>query len=152
MPPQPTNPQTTNDNSLPRKRQALLDDNGEPVSLPASKKKKSAEQTGPKKKVPTKPQVKPKGKGTVSKTVSNAPAKIKPSVEVEEVAVANGPEAPLTVEYSDDEDVNMIPEENEEKDEAELGPYLFFILSEFRTKNRYRTDVKEMELACLCVL
>ena len=132
MPPQP---HTIQEDSLPRKRQAPLDDNGEPVTLPAIKKKKSVEQNGPKKKVPTKSQAKPKGKRTmaVSKTVpSEAPASRKPSEEIS-MATSNNPasEEPLMVESADEEVIDNIPddipEEPEESDEAELGMYLFFI-------------------------
>jgi hypothetical protein len=49
------NPQkTTDDIRIPCKHQARLDDNGEPAGVPAPKKKKSADQDGPKKKVPAK--------------------------------------------------------------------------------------------------
>lgn len=142
---QPTNP-TADDNHIPgpRKRQARLDDNGEPVILPASKKRKSAEQNGQKKKVPAKKR--PDNKRTVSKTVSVAPEK--PSVEIEDSdnprntpkdADTSNPQVPEVVqvessgsEFDDDETDVVMPkkkasvmEEPEEDDEAELGPYLF---------------------------
>ena len=101
--PMPPQPQTVQENPLPRKRQAPLDDNGEPVTIPASKKKKSVEQARPKKKEPAKSQAKTKEKRTVSTTVSKAPVKRKPSVEMEDVVMANdpGPEVPISVESSD---------------------------------------------------
>ena len=56
MPAHPTNPQPTpNEIRNPRKRQARLDDNGEPAGVPVPKKVKSAGQNRQKKKLPTKP-------------------------------------------------------------------------------------------------
>jgi hypothetical protein len=51
----PMQPEPT-DERIPRKRQARLDDNGEPARVPAPKKIKSAEKNGQKKKVPAKAQ------------------------------------------------------------------------------------------------
>lgn len=135
LPGQPTTPQphvdaTGSDVRMPRKRQARLDDNGEPAGVPASKKMKSAEQNGQKKK-PTK--TRPE-KNRNSSKIAIAPSQKKASVET---GVANNsedsrnrtnpqePSEPVTIESSDDEaDVIEMPEAPEEDDEAELGVYL----------------------------
>ena len=73
--PQATKSQPTADDTRnPRKRQTRLDDNGEPVSLPVSKKRKSvADENRPKKKVPA--QARPEKKKAASKKVSVPTAK-----------------------------------------------------------------------------
>ena len=167
MPAQPTtsnNPPsqlTTEDNYIPgpRKRQARIDDNGEPVAFPASKKMKSAEKNGAKEKVITKSsKTRPQKKKTAPKT---APAKRKPSTSIEIDSDANESESdledtPKVADGSDpvvdeDSDVVDVPENPEEDDEAELGPYLFSnrIISSWFFES---THVKEMVLTRLCVL
>jgi hypothetical protein len=155
MPAQPANPQPTEDSRISRKRQAPLNANGEPVTIPVPKKKKSAsEQTGKKKAAPTKPGL--QKKSAVPEKL--APAKRKPSVEIEEVPdednlthsevprnprnileAANGsdddvdypPPAPMDVDSpsqtDEEEDTVEIIEKPEEDDEAELGLHLFSI-------------------------
>jgi len=86
MPAQPANPQLTEDVRAPRKRQAPLDANGEPVTGSVPKKKKSApEPTGKKKTVPVKPI--PQKKAALKLVPTKpAPATRRPSVEIEDAA------------------------------------------------------------------
>jgi hypothetical protein len=132
--PGPPRQLTTDDNYIPgpRKRQARIDDNGEPVSFPASKKMKSAETNGEKEKVPTKSsKTRPQKKKTAPKT---APAKRKPSASIEidsddNLNDSDLEDTPKVADGSDavvdeDPDVVDVPEIPEEDDEAELGPYL----------------------------
>jgi hypothetical protein len=115
----------------PRKRQARLDDNGEPAGVPAPKKVKSAQQNGQKKKKPT--------KTSAGKKKSTAPAKNTPSVETgvsdpvdkttnrqEPPVNRQEPTAVGSDSSSSDDDVVVVEddEEPEEDDEAELGAYL----------------------------
>jgi hypothetical protein len=126
MPAQPTSPQPNADDiRIPRKRQARLDDNGEPAGVPASKKMRSAEENRQKKKIPAK--TRPEKQRNTSKTVQQ-----KTSVEIgvtkDSHDTRNGTQEPselVDVESSDDEaDAIEIPEEPEEDDEAQLGVYL----------------------------
>ena len=81
MPAQPANPQPTEDVRISRKRQAPLNANCEPVTIPVPKKKKAASEQTRKKTAPAKP-------GLQKMTVvpeKLAPAKRKPSVKIEEV-------------------------------------------------------------------
>jgi len=140
---QPANPQPTEDIHISHKRQAPLNANGEPVTIPVPKKKKAA---------PAKPRL--QKKTVVPEKL--APAKRKPSVEIEEVLdednlihseaprnprnileAADGsdddvnypPLAPMDVDSApqadDEEDMVEIIEKPEEDDEAELGLYPF---------------------------
>ena len=132
-PAQPSNPQPTpNESRVPRKRQARLDDNGEPAGVPVAKKLKSASQNGQKKTLPAK--TRPDTQKKKPKAV--APAKKKPSVRIEASANdsddtretderTNLPD-PMLVESSneaDSSDIEVI-EPPEEDDEAELGMHL----------------------------
>ena len=118
MPSQPSNPTnpTADDIRIPRKRQARLDDNGEPAGVPASKKVKSAPENGQKKRKPAKRSPAKKKKATV-------PAKNTPPVEIgisDPVDKATDLQEPAI--DSDDEIVIVETEEEpEEDDEAELG-------------------------------
>ena len=79
-PAQPSNPQPTpNESRVPRKRQARLDDNGEPAGVPVAKKLKSVSQNRQKKTLPAK--TRPDTQKENPKAV--APAKKKPSVRRE---------------------------------------------------------------------
>ena len=114
-------PSANDSGRIPRKRQARLDDNGEPAGVPAPKKRKSVEKDGPKKKGPAK-----------KKTESSAPLKKTPSVEIpasdNDTNEANGTKAQETVvivSSDDEEDVAEAVELEapEEDDEAQLGAY-----------------------------
>jgi hypothetical protein len=134
MPAQPTNPQPTV--SGPRKRQARLDDNGEPAGVPALKKMKSVEKNGPKKTAPA------KTRQEKNKTPS-VPLKMTPSIEIparlaressrDSVVTrktnATSPPETVIVESSDDEDIEDIPEAPEEDAEAQLGAYYSTLFS-----------------------
>jgi hypothetical protein len=146
MPEQQTDP--PDDIRMPRKRQARLDDNGEPAGVPVSKKVKLAGKNGQKNKAPakTRPQNKKTGPKITSATTSAvAPAKKKTSAVTAEIEpeLANNsddtrgkndgtnPQEAVVVGSSDDEimedDVEIVEkhlEEEEEDDEAELGVYL----------------------------
>ena len=123
---QPSDPMSTMTADIrnPRKRQARLDDNGEPAGVPAPKKVKSAQQNGQKKKKPT--------KTSAGKKKSTAPAKNTPSVEtgvsdpVDKMTNRQEPTAVGSNSSSSDDDVVVVEddEEPEEDDEAELGAYL----------------------------
>ena len=128
--PTTTNPQSTpNEARNPRKRQARLDDNGEPAGVPrpVAKRVKSAGQNGQKKKLPAK--TRRDNPKNLPKAVARPPKKT--SVEKEVVNDSddtmktndgtNLPEPDL-VESSDEEgSVIEIDDEPEEDDEAELG-------------------------------
>jgi hypothetical protein len=116
MPAQPTDPQPTVNDRIPRKRQARLDDNGEPAGVPALKKMKSVEKNGQVKKVPVKKR-------------TAAPLKKTPSAEIaatQPASNSNGttpPETVVVVSSDDEEAVVEILEEPEEDAEAQLGAY-----------------------------
>lgn len=126
MPAQPqvmNSPPPADDHRNPRKRQIRLDDNGEPVALPVSKKRKSAaDQNTLKKKLPAKTRAKKK---SVSKTVSvtndSEDTRYTPNVPDETPSDPQEPSEPIIVTSSDDEEVEKKHEEPEEDDEAELG-------------------------------
>ena len=152
MPALPTNPQPA-EVCTSCKHQAPLNDNGELVTIPALKKKRSVpDQTGKKKNAPAKPGPQ---KSTSLKSLPNklAPSKRKPSVEIEDVPKednwigAEVPHNPQNIleaaDGSDDdennpllaaidinstldeEDVIEIVDKPEENAKAELGLYLF---------------------------
>ena len=111
--------ETTNDSRnerIPRKRQARLDDNGEPARVPAPKKIKSADNNGQKKKLPAKAQ--PEKKKTPS-----VPLMKTPSIEIPASNPTTPPEPKVVVVSSDDEDIAEIFEAPEEDAEAQLGAY-----------------------------
>ena len=140
MPPSFTS-QPTNEVRVPRKRKAPLDDNGDPVILNPSKRKKTDLSKEP---VPQK-------KKSIPEKL--APARRRPSIEIEEVPdkgdttyserphnprnileAANGsdddvggalPEVISVDTNSDKEDLPKIEDEDEDE-EAELGMYLFW--------------------------
>lgn len=125
QPSDPKSTMTSTDIRNPRKRQARLDDNGEPAGVPAPKKVKSAQQNGPKKKKPA--------KRSAVKKRSTASAKNTPSVETEvsdAVDKTTNRQEPMVVESDSDSsssDAVVVvddDEEPEEDDEAELGVYL----------------------------
>jgi hypothetical protein len=134
MPAHPTNPQPTpNEDRIPRKRQARLDDNGEPAGAPVAKKAKSAGTNGQKKKLPAKKR--PDNSKKTPRAV--APAKKKTSNETEAANDSNDTRKdndgtnlhePAFVGSSDEADNSVIDidsdDEPEEDDEAELGMYL----------------------------
>jgi len=111
MPAQPTNPQPTANERIPRKRQARLDDNGEPAGVPAPKKMKSVEKNGQKKTAPTK--ARPEKKKTPS---IEMPANDSDTRETN----ATGPPEAVVVESSDDEDIKIL-EAPKEDAELQLG-------------------------------
>ena len=138
---QPSDPTSTMTADIrnPRKRQARLDDNGEPAGVPAPKKVKSAQQNGQKKRKPT--------KTSAGKKKTMASAKNTPSIETGvsdpvdkttncQEPTVNRQEPPVnrqkpTIVESDSEssssDVVVVVEDDkepEEDDEAELGAYL----------------------------
>jgi hypothetical protein len=125
MPAPPTEPQKTANDRIPRKRQARLDDNGEPAGLPAPKKKKSVENNGPKKAIPAKPRPQKKNNNP-------APLQKTPSVEIPVTASESDvtmnttdttePPETVIVVSSDDDDLG-VPEAPEEDAEAQLGAY-----------------------------
>ena len=152
MPALPTNPQPA-EVCTSCKHQAPLNDNGELVTIPALKKKRSVpDQTGKKKNAPAKPGPQ---KSTSLKSLPNklAPSKRKPSVEIEDMPKEDnqiGAEVPCNLwnileaaDGSDDdennpllaaidinstldeEDIVEIVDDPEEKAKAELGLYLF---------------------------
>ena len=108
----------------PRKRQARLDDNGEPAGVPAPKKVKSAQQNGQKKRKPA--------KTSAGKKKTTASAKNTPSVETgvsDPVDKTTNRQEPTVVgsdSESSDDNVPVVEDdkEPEEDDEAELGAYL----------------------------
>ena len=107
-------PSANDSGRIPRKRQARLDDNGEPAGVPAPKKRKSVEKDGPKKKGPAN-----------KKTQSSAPLKKTPSAEIpasdHDTNEADG--TIVIVSSDDEEDVAEAVEAPEEDDEAQLGAY-----------------------------
>jgi len=148
----PANPQLTEEVWAPRKRQIPLNDNGEPVHVPAPKRKKSAPgNTAKTKTAPSKP-VPKKSSATKAAPPKAAPPKRKPSVEIEDVTdeddtiPSQRPRNPHNIleaaDGSDDNDDHRVPppvatsvdgdEEEEEveivepageDDKAELGQY-----------------------------
>ena len=124
MPGPPTDPQPTANDRVSRKRQARLDDNGEPIGLPAPKKKKSVENDGRKKEVPAKTRP--------EKNNNPAPLKKTPSVEIPVTAseldvTGNATTKPsktvVVVSSDDDEEVLEVPEAPEEDAEVQLGAH-----------------------------
>lgn len=128
----PPDPHPTASERIPRKRQARLDDNGEPAGVPALKKMKSVEKNVAKKNLPAK--TRPEKKNN-----SSAPPKKTSSIEIpaargsdvtkntNATVVTNPPEPELQViETTDDDDNNVeevVPEVPEEDAEAQLGGY-----------------------------
>jgi hypothetical protein len=115
--------ETTDDSRnerIPRKRQARLDDNGEPAGVPAPKKIKSADKNGQKKKSPAKAQQE-------KKKTPSVPLKKTPSIEIPASNPTTPPTTPpepkVVVVSSDDEDIAEILEAPEEDAEAQLGAY-----------------------------
>lgn len=123
---QPSDPTSTMTADIrnPRKRQARLDDNGEPAGVPAPKKVKSAQQNGQKKRKPA--------KTSAGKKKTTASAKNTPSVETgvsDPVDKTTNRQEPTVVgsdSESSDDNVAVVEDdkEPEEDDEAELGAYL----------------------------
>ena len=93
MPEQHTNSHPT------RKRQARLDDNGEPAGVPVPKKMKSVEKNGPPKKKPTNLKTRPEKKD--SSSVTTAPVKRTPTVETPASGTDTKPPEPAVVESED---------------------------------------------------
>ena len=108
MPAQLTIPQPNGDDTrIPRKRQARLDDNGEPAGVPASKKMRPADENGQKKRPAKK---RPEKQRNTSHDTRDG---------------TQEPSEPINVDSSDDEmDVIEKPEKPEEDDKAQLGVYL----------------------------
>lgn len=145
---QPANPQPTKDVHPPHKCQVPLNANGEPVAIgPAPKRKKLAlEQAGKKNPMPAK----------LKKITSVlAPAKQKPSIEIEEVSDDNDQtqselddaDAAQCLEAMDvngDSDAEEVepPEKPEEDEEEELGQY------PISTSNDYFLSTFICQLAC----
>jgi len=119
MPAQPTNPQPTANERIPRKRQARLDDNGEPAGVPAPKKMKSVEKNGQKKTAPTK--ARPEKKKTALVPIKETPSIEMPAndSDTRETNATSPPEA-VVVESSDDEDIKIL-EAPKEDAELQLG-------------------------------
>jgi hypothetical protein len=109
-------PQPSANGHIPRKRQARLDDNGEPAGLPALKKMKSVENNGSKKKLPAK---------TSPENNNSTPAPLKKthSVDTDVTIKSNTTSPPETVIVvsDDDDDISAVPEAPEEDAEAQLG-------------------------------
>jgi hypothetical protein len=120
MPAQPTDPQPTANDRVPRKRQARLDDNGEPAGVPALKKMKSVEKNGQIKKVPVKTRPEKKTAAPLKKTPS---AEITTTQPASDSNGTNPPETVVVVSSDDEDAVVEIPEEPEEEAEAQLGAY-----------------------------
>ena len=148
---QPVSPQPTKEVWAPRKRQVPLNDNGQPVNVPAAKRKKSAPGNTTKTKAAP-PKTAPKKSSAKAGSAKAAPPKRKPSVEIEDVddeddmISSQRPRNPRNIleaaDGSDDDDEYRVPppaatsidgdEEEEEveiiepageDDEAELGQY-----------------------------
>ena len=136
MPTEPTNLQGTVEARAPRKRQAPLNDNGEPVTIPIPKRRKGimAQSTGaapPKKVVPTK-------KKPSVKEIPEAPVHSDPPWNPRNILEAadgsddefDGPPSSATspMQVDSGEDKVEIVEETEEDNEAELGLCLLSFL------------------------
>jgi hypothetical protein len=153
-----------------RKRQAPLDDNGDPVTIPASKKRKVVPPAG---QTATSASKKTANLGPPNNTTKSKPdkkGKKRQSVEIEDVPdeddriPSNPPRNPESILelLSDDEDpspsatsegdpeVIEVLEEKEEDDEAELSEILLYTTNSYSPDSS--TDVKEMDLARLCIL
>ena len=168
----PVNPQATMEPRTSRKRQAPLDDNGEPVTVPIPKRRNVSNQSQKQKFVPAVPS-------------KNASTKRKPSVEIEEVPEednpihpgpprnprnileasdgsdddnnfgppsSTGPPSSAAMNISDEEDEIEIVEDDVEDDETELGLPIPSLNISKSVLIHHRTDVQEMVLTRLCVL
>jgi hypothetical protein len=130
MPTEPANPQVTVEARTSRKRQALLDDNGEPVAV----LKKRATAAAPPKPAPPKKQTPNKNTGT---TIDGS---------------NDDPSHDSDMDVDSDDDVEIL-EKPEEDPEAELGmpvqvaKFLVTVLSHSSSAH-----VPEMDLTGLCVL
>ena len=137
MPTEPANLQATTEGRISRKRQAPLNDNGEPVTVPIPKKRRVAQAAStsrpalPKKVVPIKK--KPSVEDTTEAPVhSEQPRNPRNILEASDGSdddfdgLPSSATAPMQVDS--DEDVVEIVEKSEEDDEAELGLYLLSFL------------------------
>jgi hypothetical protein len=128
MPTEPANPQVTVEARTSRKRQAPLDDNGEPVAVP----KKRATAAAPLKPAPPKKRTPNKNTGT---TIDGSD---------------DDPSHDSDMDVDSDDDVEIV-EKPEEDPEAELGMPVqvakFLVLSHSSSAH-----VPEMDLTGLCVL
>jgi hypothetical protein len=136
MPAEPTNLQATTEARASRKRQAPLNDNGEPVTVPVPKRRKNitAQSTSaapPKKVVPTKrkPSVEEIPEAPVHSDPPRNPRNILEASDGSDDEFDGPPSSatsPMQVD-SDEDEVNIV-EEPEEDDEAELGLCLLSFL------------------------
>jgi hypothetical protein len=141
MPGPPTDPQPTANERIPRKRQARLDDNGEPAGLPAPKKIKSIEKNGPKKAVPAKTRPEKKINPALRKTASVEIPVTSSSLDVTKNTTTEPSETVVVVSSDDDDDVVHdvdVPEAPEEDPEAQLGAYSALFLNINSALNKFK--------------